>query len=154
MGNSFVVAPSIRKISLSKWLILMVKLSFPTHFRNAVSNISHCLYRIPQFLLTNALSYSIMKLSKNMNRTKLTKTIKTHIYVHIFILFMYGSVLKSRPINISHMLQECSKKQNLSNKTSAFLSKSGFPLIGNLMKSCIKSCMNHKPTSNRRVINK
>ena len=61
----------------------MVKLSFPAHFRNTVSN---------------------------MNRTKLTKTIKTHIYVYIFILFMYGSVLKSRPKNISHMLQECSKK--------------------------------------------
>ena len=48
-----------------------------------------------------------MKLNKNSNRIKLSKTKETHIYVYIF---MHGSVQGSIPMEIlaytSHMQQE------------------------------------------------
>ena len=88
--------------------------------------------------LGNALRYSIMKLNKNLNKKKLNKTNKTHIYDYMFTLFMNGSKLRSRRKNICHIPHKCSKKYHLSKKkTPEFLSKSESSLIGYLIKSCI-----------------
>ena len=75
-----------------------------------VNNISESFYSLTQFPLDNALCYNIMKLNKNSNRTKLIKTNKSNIYVYIVTLFMHGSVLKSRTMNIWHISYKCSKK--------------------------------------------
>ena len=61
-----------------------------------------------------------MKVNRHMNRTKLNKTNKTHIYVYIYILLKHGFKSRSGPINTWHMPQKCSKKEHLSNKTRAF----------------------------------
>ena len=52
---------------------------------------------------------------------------------------MYGSVSNSRPIKNCYIPHKGCKKQNVSNKMPAFLSKSVSLLIEYLMKSCIKA---------------
>ena len=93
---------------------LSVRLIFKSYlFLNifeTVNDISHSFCSFPQFPIGNALCYSIINMNKNMNRTKLKKTNKTHIYVYIFTLFSHGSVFKSRPMNVWHIAHKCSKK--------------------------------------------
>ena len=104
-----------------------------------MNNISNRFYSFPEFPLENALFYSKMKVNKYMNRTKLNKTSKNPYHVYIFTLLMYGSVSNSRPIENCYISHKWCKKQNVSNKMPAFLSKSVSSLIEYLMKICIKA---------------
>ena len=60
--------------------------------------------------LANALCYRIIKLNKNIKRTNLDKTNKTHIYVYIFTLFIRGTILRSRPMDVWHIPHKCRKR--------------------------------------------
>ena len=81
-----------------------------------------------------------MKLNKNLNKKKLNKTNKTHIYDYMFTLFMNGSKLKSRRKNLTNASYTSQMQQKISSfkkKSPEFLSKSESSLIGYLVKSCI-----------------
>ena len=87
--------------------------------------------------LSNALCYSIMKLNKNMNRIKLSKPNKIHIYVYIITIFMHGSALKRKtfciyPTNAERNNNLQVKRQNMSKSVSY--------LIGHLMKPPSNNC--------------
>ena len=73
-----------------------------TNQKHSIWNLpSICSY--PHFPLRNDSCYTIMKLNKYSNRTKLKN-------VFILTLFMHGSALKNRPMNIWHITQKSSKK--------------------------------------------
>ena len=55
-----------------------------------------------------------MKLNKNLNKKKLNKTNKTHIYDYMFTLFMNGSKLKSRRKNLTNASYTSQMQQKIS----------------------------------------